>query len=420
MSVIQHLAANLINDVLDGQNLNDALQKTYQKQSELAPAERAALRDLSFGSLRHYGYLRGVLAQLVKKPLSDLYIDALLIVALYQLEFTKAPDYAVVDGAVKEAARHAKGKLKGLTNGVLRSFLREKKSILDKIQHDVIARWNHPEWWINDVKKAYPKHWQQILTAGNQHPPMSLRVNLRHNSVTEYLHKLEAADIAARRLNDSKDSPIVLKQPLAVEKLPEFFDGACSVQDIGAQAAAKWLAAADGLRVLDACAAPGGKACHLLEMHNLDLLALDLDAQRLARVEENLKRLKLSARTQCGDVLQAKTWWNGEPFDRILADLPCSASGVVRRQPDVKWNRSAHDIEQFAAQQAKMLDALWPMLRAGGKMLYATCSIFPQENQEQIDRFLIRHADAELRQSEHWLPNHEHDGFYYALLHKRQ
>lgn len=418
MSIVQKLAAHLLDDVRNGQNLSETITQLYTETPELSPSERAALRDLSYGSLRFYGRLRALLDRLVKKPLTDFYIDSLLIVALYQLEYTKAPDYAIVDGAVKVASSHARGQLKALVNGVLRTFLREKTKLEHAIRHDEQAKWNHSAWWIQEIKKRYPKHWQQILTAGNEHPPMCLRVNLKKNSVSDYLKKLNTAGIAAHRLDEDKHSPIILKQPVPVEKLPEFTSGSCSVQDAGAQAAAHLLSLAPHLRVLDACAAPGGKSAHMLELAAIELLSLDIDAKRLAKVETNFERLGVRAQTQRADAAKPEKWWDGRSFDRILADVPCSASGVVRRQPDVKWTRKSSDIAKFAAQQRQILDALWPTLKVGGKLLYATCSIFSEENEEQIDTFLIRHADAQLILSDQYLPNHEHDGFYYALLEK--
>ena len=266
------------------------------------------------------------------------------------------------------------------------------------------------------MRRAYPRDWKAVLGASNQHPPMTLRVNTRRVEPAEYLNELASHGHAATLL---EDAAIKLVSPCPVSQLPGFFEGLCSVQDAGAQLATGLLDVADGMRVLDACAAPGGKTGHLLEARTLDLTALDADARRLARVSQNLERLGLHARVVRGDAATPAAWWDGRPFDRILADVPCSASGVVRRHPDIKWTRRSSDLNQFAQTQRRIADALWPLVASGGKMLYATCSIFPTENREQIDAFLARHADAALERDLQLVPDDTHDGFYYAVLVRR-
>jgi 16S rRNA (cytosine967-C5)-methyltransferase len=408
------LAADVLYNVLDGRTLTQALEAV-----SLSPATRGAVLDMAYGSLRFKGTLEAVLSLLLKKPLDDGFAHALLLAALYQLAFTSEAPYAVVDNAVNAAPRH----LKGLVNAVLRNFLRRREGLLKTAQQTIEGRSNFPAWWVEKLKLAYPGQWENILAASQLHPPMTLRVNRRKNSTETYLAKLQAAGMPARQTGESA---LTLDKPVAVEKLPGFAEGRVSVQDAGAQWAARLLDAQNGMRVLDACAAPGGKTGHILELADAAVLALDVDEQRLDRVRQNLSRLGFPAQLACGDAARPQGWWSGRPFERILADVPCSASGVVRRNPDIKWLRRPQDIAKFASQQAVILDALWQTLAPGGKLLYVTCSIFPEENAQQIKSFLARQADAsllalppELGEGQ-LLPDDNHDGFYYALLQRAQ
>lgn len=408
--------------MLDGRNLTQVLQSVFSRHPALSPQQRAAVQDLSYGALRHYGQLRGVLDLLLQKPLQDQSVRSLLLVALYQLEHGKATPYSVVDNAVRAIHVLRKTSAKGLVNAVLRNFLRRRESLMEEACATEEARFSHPQWWIDKLRGQYPADWAEILAADNRHPPMALRVNRRRSSVGQYLELLREHGIAARAMGESG---VLLDRPTGVDSLPGFAEGLVSVQDAGAQYAAPLLDARDGMRVLDACAAPGGKTAHLLECADIELTALDNDPQRLQKVEQNLHRLGLQARCLAGDAASPGQWWDGRPYDRILADVPCSASGVVRRHPDIKWLRRDTDIAQFAAQQARMLDALWRCLGGGGKLLYATCSVFGEENRRQIAAFLARHADARLlplpglaEQDLQLLPDDFHDGFYYALLAK--
>lgn len=415
MQTIQTLAAHILDTVLSGKNLTDTLATAWRQHPALAPAERAAVMDITHGALRHYGWLRGALDKLLSRPLTDSHIDRLLIVALYQLEHTQAAPYAIVDHAVRVASAHEGGRLKGLTNAVLRNFQRRHDELAAALRREPTAFWNHPDWWVGAVQQAYPKDWKAILTASNQHPPMTVRVNRRRLSVADWLSRLQEAGLEGVVL---EGDAVRLVKPVPVDKLPGFAEGDVSVQDAGAQLAADWLDVAEGMRVLDACAAPGGKTCHLLERAQLDLTAVDNDAHRLQRVQSNLTRLGLSARCLTGDASRPKAWWDGQMFDRVLADVPCSASGVARRHPDIKWTRRPTDIPSLGRQQGALADALWALVAPGGKMLYATCSIFPTENRRQIDAFLTRHVNAELERDIQLLPDENHDGFYYALIRK--
>ena len=379
---------------------------------------RASVMDAVFATLRAYGRGDFFLAQLLAKPLKEPapYVRALLLIALQRLEAEPATAHTTVDQAVSAAANLHGGRLKALVNGVLRNFLRQQAALTEAAAANEVAHWQHPQWWIDQVRADHPQHWQVILAAGNQHPPMSLRPNQR---------RLASADLRAR-LNeagiDSVEGPygaLTLPRPCPVAQLPGFAEGDCSVQDAGAQAAAALLDAHEGMRVLDACAAPGGKAAHLLERSNIDLIALDADFMRAERIRTNLKRLGLRAKVRVADARQPSQWWDGEPFARILADVPCSASGVVRRHPDAKWLRREGDIARFAQTQAAISDALWQTLAPGGKMLYATCSVFARENAAQLTHFLDRHPDAALVDPAlSLLPDEHHDGFFYALLAK--
>lgn len=421
MDTIQLAAASIINQVLNGRNLNQVLNEELAISKEFTTQQKGALKDLSYGTLRFYGQLTKVLDALLIKPLDDVQIRYLLLIALYQLQFSKAARHAVVDFAVK-AVRKIKPSASGLVNAILRNYLRNKESLLAKAKQTEEGCYSYPAWWIRELKLQYGKAAEEILLAGNQHPPMTLRVNCRETTTAEYLDLLIQNNIGGHVI---APDAILLEHPIMVDKLPGFFDGVVSVQDAGAQYAARILDIEDGMRVLDACAAPGGKSTHMLELASIELHALDKDPQRLERVRENMQRLHLQATLIKGDAAQPKEWWDGAQYQRILADVPCSATGVVRRHPDIKWLRRSADMEIFAKQQLQILTSLWALLAAGGKLLYATCSIFRQENQQVVDMFLSQQSDAmqislsvpDMHDGQ-FLPNDEHDGFFYALLYK--
>lgn len=406
------VAAHALAGVFAGRSLADTLPAAALPS--LPHATRASAQELAYGALRRYGWGDAILAQLLKQPLTMPEVHALLLCALHRLEVRPDAAHTVVDQTVEAAAQLARGAFRGLVNGVLRNYLRRRDEILACLAGDVATRW-HPDWWVARLRRDYPAQWESIVAAGNAQPPMALRVNRRRIGRDDYLRQLDEAGIAARTVDGDG---ILLGTPVAVDQLPGFFDGLVSVQDVGAQQAAPRLDAGAGMRVLDACAAPGGKTAHLLESADLDLLALEVDGVRARRIRENLDRLGLEAAIKVADCRKVKTWWDGKPFDRILADVPCSASGVVCRHPDSKWLRREEDIASFARTQRQILTALWPTLVAGGKLLYATCSVFPEENGRQIAAFLAAHPDARLLGEEQLLPQSDHDGFYYALLQK--
>ncbi len=423
MQRIQLEAAKIVNKVVhDGQNLTQALGETLRRHSSFTAQERGALQDLCYGTLRYYSRLYCILDNLLQRPVQDSSLHGLLLVALYQLQHTRAGQHAIVDQAVR-AAKSILPSASGLINAVLRNFLRRQSALLAIADQTDEGRYVHQQWWIDALKAQYGEEAYSILESGNRHPPMTLRVNARRTTAVEYNTLLTSRGIAARML---ESGALILQHPVPVERLPKFGEGWVSVQDAGAQFAAKMLDVQNGMRVLDACAAPGGKTTHLLESGDIELVAVDKDEQRLVRVRENLHRLQLNAKVVCGDAATPGNWWDGKMFQRILADVPCSASGVVRRHPDIKWLRRPEDIESFAVQQRQILESLWSLLAGDGKLLYATCSIFARENQQVIAAFLNQYDDAariELSVPDmidgQLLPNEEHDGFFYALLHKQ-
>ena len=430
MYISQQIAAIAVSDVLSGRNLTLALPDALSSYPNATPQQRGAAADLSYGTLRFYGEVNACLEKLLEKPLSNAHITALLLVAIYQLLHDKADDFTVVNQAVKAAGDAKPRWAKSLVNGVLRNFLRQKDALAEQIKTDPknyeVALYSYPQWWINKLKSQYPQHWQAILQIGNAHPPMTLRVNAQKSNAQEYCQLLERLGIEATQLGGQA---VMLAKPISVEQVPGFADGVVSVQDYGAQLAAHLLDLKKGMRVLDACAAPGGKAGHILESETVHLNAIDNDASRLNRVESNLARLQLSANCMVGN---AANFTDNRLYDRILADVPCTASGIVRRHVDIKWLRRETDIAKFCAQQAAILANLWQLLAKGGKLLYVTCSIFNEENQQQIDSFLLKHKDATqlplLLTSEpdkniqnqygQLIPTHQHDGLFYAILQK--
>lgn len=405
--------------------------------AQVAPALRPGVQALLFHVLRSLGRaqeLRHLLAKRAPPPPADALLCTALALAWHEQD---APYEAftlvnqTVEAAKKNAATRAQA---SFINACLRRFLRERDELVAATQKNPLAVWNHPKWWIEQLKKDWPTQWQRILAANNQHAPMTLRVNTRRSTVDAYLQTLEQAGMAAVATGDSG---VILALPRPVFDLPGFAEGVVSVQDGAAQQATPLLLAGlhseKALRVLDACAAPGGKTAHLLEYTDCDVTALDVDAQRCQRITQTLDRLQLKATVLTADAAQVATWWDGQLFDAVLLDAPCSASGIVRRHPDIRWLRRETDIAQLALIQARLLKALWPVVKPGGRLLYCTCSVFKAEGQAQIQTFLARNTEATLLASpghlmpfngakEDLVPDNspsEHDGFYYALLEKR-
>ncbi len=419
-------SATTIKLVLSGKSLSDALVSLPR---DLKPAVQA----LSFYAMRNLGFAREIRKLLVpKKP--DKLIEAFLLLGLCLLEASlnhseglEVPDntplyteFTLVNQIVSAASldKHAKHK-KGLLNAVLRRYSRERIDLLTQLDNKHQAIWNHPQWWISKIQNSWPNQWQKILQQANQQAPMFLRANQRKTTGSELINILTANNIEASLLDTNS---IILAKAYPVDQIPGYAQGLWSVQDLSAQQAGKLLPLKNGLRVLDACAAPGGKTAHLLEQYDLNLTALDNNPIRLKRVAENLTRLDLldkNVSLKCADGADLNSWWDGQFFDAILADVPCTASGVVRRHPDIRWLRRPEDIKNTVILQNNIINSLWQTLAPGGHMLYVTCSIFPDEGEHQIANFLQQNADAiRLAAPGQILPHNNGDGFFYALLHK--
>ncbi|APC16729.1 16S rRNA (cytosine(967)-C(5))-methyltransferase [Pseudomonas frederiksbergensis] len=422
-------AAKALAAVLNGKaSLNSSLPTQLDKVED---RDRGFTQDLAFGTARWQPRLSALAAKLLQKPFkaADADVEALLLVGLYQLLYTRVPAHAAIGETVGCADKLKKPWAKALLNAVLRRAQRESEALLAELEHDPVVRTAHPRWLQKSLKAFWPEQWEAICTANNAHPPMILRVNRRHHTRDAYLALLSDASVAAKPCVYSQDG-IVLDTPGDVRQLPGFAEGWISVQDEAAQLAADLLDLAPGQRVLDACCAPGGKTCHILEVEPklAGVVAVDLEAKRLVRVRENLERLGLSAELIAADGRDTQTWWDGKPFQRILLDAPCSATGVIRRHPDIKLTRQPDDIGALAVLQGELLDAMWPTLDVGGILLYATCSTLPTENTEVIEAFLARTpgareldiaSQAGIKQPHgRQLLAQEggHDGFYYAKL----
>lgn len=392
--------------------------------------DRAFVQALCYGVCRYYHRLDFILSQLLDKPLKDLDIKALALIGLYQLQFMRVKPHAAVSETV--AAARKKPWAKALINALLRSYLREQDRIDRQADQEPSAAVSHPHWLIEQIQQDWPRQFSQLLSENNRQPPMVLRVNLARTNREHYLNLLAERGIGSAPVEFCA-SALILDNPVSVDLLPGFEQGLVSVQDTAAQLAAQLLDVQPGQRVLDVCAAPGGKAAHILESQPQlkELVAVDIDASRMQRVSENLQRLKLEASLLVADAANPVAWWDGQPFERILLDAPCSALGVVRRHPDIKLLRRPEDIAPLQALQKHILDAVWPLLTSGGVLLYATCSILKRENEQQIQAFLAEHGDAaQLPIEAGWGSGREFgrqiftgesamDGFYYARIIKR-
>ena len=424
---LRALIAQLLTQLL--QHQGSIASRLPAALAQVEGRDKALFQEICYGTFRYQPQLDALSQILLRKPFrdDDLDIYALLISALYQIRNLSVGEHAVINETVEAAKQFDKPWAGKLLNAVLRRYQRESESLEATLKSSEVAQWNHPEWMIAKLKNNWPDQWQAILASNDQNPPMCLRVNRQKVEREAYIQQLADAGIEARAGQFSIDA-IYLQTPCGVDKLPGFFDGLVSVQDEAAQLAAQLLAPKSGDRVLDACAAPGGKLCHLLEhTPDIDIEAVELEPRRAPRIEENLERLGQQAKLIIGDAA-SKEWWSGALYDRILVDAPCSATGVIRRNPDIKALRRNEDIVPLANTQLAILDNLWDMLKPGGTLLYATCSIFPQENERVVERFLKDHIDAsELKIDADWgverprgrqlfAQESGHDGFYYACL----
>ena len=389
-------AAQTVDAVCRGRSLDAALTEIFSTLDATLSSERALIQEMVYGTLRWHFQLAPLVHGFLKQPFKekDGDVDALLRVGFYQLLHMRVAPHAAVKETVEAATLLKKDWAKGLTNAVLRRVLREEAQIRAMIDADETLALAHPDWLLARLKEIYPNDWRAIAQANNARPPLTLRVHSGKITRTAYLEKLKAANLTARAVPEV-DSALILESPLPVEALPGFRAGEVSVQDAAAQLAAVLLDAQPGQRVLDACAAPGGKAAHILERTPQAMLtALDISAPRLERVRENFARLGLAGTVVQGNAARPADWWDGQLYERILLDAPCSATGVIRRHPDIRLHRTPADIAQLAVTQTRLLNALWPLLGPGGKLLYVTCSIFPQENAEVLARFLAGRPDA--------------------------
>lgn len=430
LALEQRAAAQALEALVAGHRLDAALVRAGQDLA-LAPASVAAVRDMASLAARELGTCQA-LSQMLSERAPALPVAALQWLALSQLVSPRRHPATVVDQAVAAARADPRtAAAAGFLNATLRAFLRDAEDLLTRARRDPQAQWNYPRWWIEQVRAEQPGGWRAVLEVGNQHPPLTLRVNRRRIEPDAYLDCLKRAGMVGRRIGEQA---IVVEPACLVEHLPGWQQGLVSVQDEGAQRAARWLDLAPGQRVLDACAAPGGKSAHVLELAPVSLTAVDIDSARLARMAQGLARLSLSANLVCADAMRPRSWWDGVRFDRVLVDAPCTASGIVRRAPDARWLRRRSDLATFARSQRRLLEALWPALAPGGKLLYVTCSVFKAEGPDVIRSFLHDHAEASELALDgapagpgpgvQLLPTHteqvDHDGFYYCLIGKRR
>lgn len=422
---IRAVAAEVIYSVVDkGQSLTAVLPLAQQK---IQAKDGALLQEICFGVLRWLPRLESIAQQLMDKPLTgkQRVFHHLILVGIYQLGFMRIPAHAAVAETVDGAVKLKKPQLKGLINAVLRNYQRNEESLTATACNNDAGKYGHPGWLLKTLQSAYANEWQDVVAANNQKAPMWLRVNSQHHDVDSYLALLAEQGIQAHKYHAAANA-LLLEKACDVKTLPGFTQGWVSVQDGAAQLAIEHLAPQANELILDCCAAPGGKTCHILEREpSAKVVAMDIDENRLTRVRENLQRLQLSAEVLCGDARYPSQWWQGQKFDRILLDAPCSATGVIRRHPDIKWLRKASDIEQLAKLQAEILQAMWQQLASGGTLVYATCSVMPLENVQQIRAFLANTPDATLHTGTpeqpgiQILPGQDNmDGFYYAVLKK--
>lgn len=423
MNHSQWLAAIIVEQVLLGKNLDKSFNLILSKYNS-EEMSLSQTKDMVYGAIRDLGKSKFYIYKLVKKKIENKAIEALLHIVLFQISHARSNNFTLVNEAV-HAAKRIDHKKSSFINAVLRNFLRNKDVLEEELKRHESAIYSYPKWWIEKVRKQYPDNWKDILEIGNERPPLALRINTKDISIKDYSKILEENDINFTL--EGKEC-LIIEKAIKVDKIPGFLDGKVSVQDYGAQLAAHIIDLKENQKVLDACSAPGGKACHMLELNRIRLLAIDSKKERAIKIEENLKRQGLKAKVLVKNIDKKNEWWDNQPFDRILLDVPCSASGIVRRHVDIKWLRRENDFESYGHNQLDLLQAAWKMLKDNGKLLYVTCSIFEEENKNVIEKFKkiannvtelklnfpknITHIDNQV------LPSKNHDGLYYALLQK--
>jgi len=424
MNVSQWIASLILQNVLSGKNLDKTFIVFFEKYSKkLEEINKPEIKNLVYGALRYLGESSFIINKLVKRKIDDNSIECLLYVALYQINYDRATDFTIVDQVVN-ACKKINSKKCGFINAILRNYLRDKYKLKTQAENDEQSNLNYPEWWVTKIKKEYPENWLEILKSGNQHPPLTLRINTMKVSPQIYEQILKEKGIDYSNLSNEA---LILKKPTDVQNIPKFMSGYVSIQDYGAQLAGYLIDLKKGHKVLDLCAAPGGKTCHMLELEQIELTAVELNKDRALMIKDNLVRSDLKAKVINAKLDISNEWWDGEQFDRIMLDAPCTASGIVRRHIDIKWLRRESDLEFFSKQQFELLNASWAMLKNKGKLLYVTCSIFSEENRAVIEKFKknnnvkeikIKFPDNVISIESQLIPNHNHDGLFYALLEK--
>jgi len=418
-------SAKITLDVMEGKNLDKSFEKYFKENSVFIDDNKIRqIKAICYDSLRHFKTLDFFLQNLVPRKIQNKLIQQLLIIAMNQLTYGNKKNYALVDEVVN-LAKKIDPKQSGFTNAVLRNFLRKKEDLIIKAQQTLESKYNFPLWWIKKLQNSYPNDWESIIHCQNMHPPMTLRINQTKISLKKYKDYLTDNDIDFCELSPTT---IVLNTPKSIDEIIGFNKGWVTIQDFGAQLVKDMMDIKDGQNVLDACSAPGGKTGHILECFDVNLVALEIDSKRAERVHENLTRLGLTAKVVNASLSKINNWWDKKKFDRVLLDVPCSGSGVVRRNIDIKWLRRERDFEKFRYEQVDMLENVWPLLKKKGKLLYVTCSIFEEENAKVIEQFMKKNKDANVlkikfpintkRFGNQLIPSKNHDGFYYELLEK--
>ncbi len=422
----QLLSAKVLENLLSGSNLDksfDAVFSSNKKNDQ--EIQESQIKALTYGSVRFLGKSRFIIKQLVKNKIENRLVECLLHIALYQLSQEKFNNFTIVNQAV-DAAKKINFRKSNFVNAILRNYLRSKDDLQKLLNEDPASKYSYQNWWINKVKDEFKNDWKKILEIGNQHPPLTLRVNIRKVNIESYSETLMRNGLEHEVISNKG---VIIKHPLNINNIPGFSEGHVSIQDYGAQIATELMGIKKGQKILDACAAPGGKTCNILESEDVDITALEIDKIRAEKINENLKRLELNANVIHGSLSINNLWWDGEHFDRILLDVPCSASGIVRRHVDIKWLRQMNDLKKFSEMQYLLLNSAWPLLKPGGRLLYVTCSIFCNENRDVIEKFKKEFMDAEeikliypnnIKHIKNQLvPSENHDGLFYALLEKK-
>jgi len=421
----QLLSAKVLEKLLSGANLDKSFDAVFSSnKNDNLEIQESQIKALTYGAVRYLGKSRFIISQLVKNKIENRMVECLIHIALYQLSQEKFNNFTIVNQAV-DAAKKIDFRKSKFVNAILRNYLRSKDNLHELLNQELVARYSYQNWWINKVKSEFKNDWEEILEIGNQHPPLTLRVNKRKIDIEKYSKTLINNSLAHQVISNTG---LIINNPLNIKDIPGFLEGHISVQDYGAQIATELLDIKKGQKILDACAAPGGKTCNILESEDVNVTALEIDKIRADKISENLKRLDLDANVIHGSLSNENLWWDGGHFDRILLDVPCSASGIVRRHVDIKWLRQMNDLKKFSEIQYLLLKSAWPLLNSGGKLLYVTCSIFSNENRDVVERFKQDFMDAKeidliypnnIKHIKNQLiPSENHDGLFYVLLKK--